>query len=200
VVAEGDILVTSWRGPDFVRACDTLMAANGAQTPGAGRSQGLSTLLATANALGLLLVGALVTMVTGGLKDAGTRRRVNGGKLRTAAESFSSVFEAHLDAKVGKGATAPGQQDIRNRRQELASSLRAVRAMHRGAPDPAKALRRLRDELGESALRGWELRDDQEKTAEVTTLRATMAELDKDIDAVTTWLERSALSRLGGGT
>jgi hypothetical protein len=198
MVAGRDILVTSWRGPDFERACDAVMAADRNQAPPSGTPPWLTTLLATVNAVALLLVGAIVTLATGGLRDAGTRRRIAAGQLRTAVEGFTAVLTAYLDAKVDTGGVAPGEQVVRDRGQELARALRAVRAVHKKSPDPVNALTRLRDDLGESALRGWELRDDQETEAEVARLRTSMTDLVTEIDVVTGWLERSALSRLGG--
>lgn len=200
VVDGRKLLVTSWRGPGFERACDAVMAADRDQAPPSGTPQWLTTLLATVNAVALLLAGAIVTLATGGMKEAGTRRRVAAGQLRTAAAGFTAVFGTYLDAKADSQIVAPGEQVVRERGQELASALRTVRAVHKKSPDPATAITRLREDLGESALRGWELRDDRETEAEVARLRTSMTELVREIDVVNDWLERSALSRLGGGT
>jgi hypothetical protein len=197
VVAEGDILVTSWRGADFARACDAVMAANRNEAPVSGTPGWLATVLATVNALGLLLVGAFVTLVTGSLRETGTRRRAAAGHLRAASQSFSSVFEAYVDAQVVSNAAAPAPQTVRERRRELESALLAAQAVHKSSPDLEEASRRLREELGESALRDWELDDDKE--TEVHKLHTSRTELTEEIEGVNKWLERSLLSRLGGG-
>lgn len=191
-----DIAVDRWRGPEFERACDALMAASRNQT--SGTPGWLTNVLATVQAVVLLLVGALVTLLIGGLKDAGTRRRLLAGELRTVADEFADICGAHLDARLDDHYSMPPDQLVRDRRQDLVAKLREVRALYRGSVDIEPSLTPLTGPLSEAMLRDWELDDSPDRQRRVETLRKDLATLSEQVTVITDWLERSPLARLGG--
>lgn len=191
-----DIAVERWRGPGFERACDALMAATRNQaSSGPGW---LTNVLATAQAVVLLLAGALVTLLIGGLKDAGTRRRVLAGELRTVADEFADICGAYLDALLDDHYSMPTDQLVRDRRQDLVAKLREVRALYRGSVDTEPSLTPLAGPLGEAMLRDWELGGPPDRQRRVEALRKDLTNLSGQVTVITDWLERSPLARLGG--
>jgi hypothetical protein len=192
-----DTVVEQWRGPGFDRACDALMEASRNQAPPSATPEWLTNVLATGQALLLLLAGALVTLLTGGLKDAGTRRRVLAGELRAVTDDFVDICGAYLDAQLDHRHSAPTDQLVRDRRQALVAKLREVRALYQGSVDTEPSLTLLTDPLGEAMLRNWELDDPPEKQQRVEALRTHLTSLSEQVAVITNWLERSFLARLG---
>lgn len=193
-----DIPVEQWRGPEFERACDALMAASRNQAPPSDIPGWLTNLLTTGQSVVLLLAGALVTLLTGGLKDAGTRRRLLAGELRVVADEFAEICGAYLDAQLDHHYSAPTDQLIRDRRQDLVAKLREVRALYRSSVDTEPPLTLLTGPLSEAMLRDWELTDPPDRPGRVDVLRQTLTTLSEQVAVVTGWLERSLLARLGG--
>jgi hypothetical protein len=198
-VHDREMAVDKWRGPEFERACDALMAASRNEAPVSGTPGWLTDLLGTVKAILLLLAGAAFTMVTGGMRDAGTRRRLLAAELRGAAENFAVTSRAFLDAQLDPHSGAPDDRIVRDRRQELLAKLHEVRALYRDPPDHGRSLTVLNGPLSESLLlRDWVLGDKADQVRRADTLRQDLTTLSDHVAALAGWLQRSLLARLGG--
>lgn len=190
----------TWRGADFDRACDALMAAKAHPVPAAGPAvpTWLTDLLGIAKSLGLLLLGAALTLLTGGLRDTGTRRRLHAAQLRTATDNFVNACETFLDSRVDLVTDATAGPTLRDRRQELLAKLRELHALYRGKVDPTSSVRLLNDKLDRSIQRDWELsRTRPDRQDRATTVRASLTALVEHTEAINRKLEQSLLAWLG---
>jgi hypothetical protein len=203
VVGGHDLSVDQWRqqyGSQFDRVCDAVMAA---QRPvvatTAGTSASGSDLLSKVEAVVLLVAGALVTLLAGGVQNAGTRRRLQAARLRTTTDNFDAACNAYLNDLIDTG-VAPVVQNIRDRRQELRAALHETDALYPRYGDKIKSLLTLLGAaLGDDSIqRGWELDDPPKRPDRAAGVRVELATLVTDMDVVSKGLERSLLGRIGG--
>ena len=198
VVHGREVAVDRWRGPEFERACDALMAASRNEAPASGTPGWLTDLLSTGKAVLLLLIGAAFSMLATGTRDAGTRRRLLAAEMRSAADNFAVTCGAFLDAQLQPRPAGPDARLVRDRRQELLARLREMRALYRDSPAQESSLTLLNGPLGESLLQDWEVGDDTDLARRVDDSRQDLSTLSDNVAALTGWLDRSLLARLGG--
>jgi hypothetical protein len=132
------------------------------------------------------------------LKDAGTRRRLLAGERRVVGDDFDEICRAFLAARIDRRLSAPTDQLVRDRRQDLVAKLREVRALYRSSVNTKPSLALLTGPLSEAMLRDWELADQPGRQNRVDTLGKNLTTVSKEVSDITDWLERSALARLGG--
>jgi hypothetical protein len=205
VVTQGTRLtLEQWQsrhGTEFNRACDALMAANGhpVRAQPSSTPAWLTDLLATVKAVLLLLAGAALTLLTGGLRDAGTRRRLQAAQLRNATDNFVAACEAFLEDQIESTRTGTADQSVRDRRQELIAKLRETQALYPNQVDPSRPLSLLTGELDRSIQRDWELSSDETaRRQRMDRIRNALTSLIGSVEAINQKLHRSALARLGG--
>lgn len=175
------------KGPQFDRVCAALTGA--ARIPQQATSVPTNSDRSTFNVLGSVIVGAVLTWLTGFWRDERTQSRLLADALRNAAGKYLSAAHAQrrkwLEPKQGK---LPVDQGVLDGRDELAAQLRKVAVLRSGWTVPG----RLHEQLSSARL-GEGMNDPRpgespEQRAEA--LRAVLNELRDSIDDVVQALER----------
>ncbi|MCI2418127.1 hypothetical protein MOQ72_11880 [Saccharopolyspora sp. K220] len=171
------------RPSDFDRACKALSAPALAANPSGAQ--------ALWNVLLPVVAGAVLTLLTTTWRDETSRGRLLADDLRTAATAFTSAAKEYLGGWTEPGAPRPAEQDVRDRRAELAARLRTVRVLHSRWRAPREAQQQLTgNRLGDEIVQGWTTIRDDERTQRAATLHDELSQLDTTINQIAHALER----------
>lgn len=174
-------------GPQFDRVCAALTGA--ARIPQQATSVPNNSGRSTFNVLGSVIVGAVLTWLTGFWRDERTQSRLLADALRNAAGKYLSAARAQrrkwFESRQGK---LPVDPVVLDGRDELAAQLRKVAVLRPGWTVPG----RLHEQLSSARLgegmndpRPGESREQRDEA-----LRADLKTLRDSIDDVVRALER----------